>query len=457
MQPFKQRSPRWPRELRRLLLINAALLVVSLAVVIAIVVTSGVQSLHRVIWSAVATTLVACLIMSKATSALNRRQHAEVRRRFERLFQPLPSPLDLLPPIDQLAHAFDAHYAAAREDKARLTTVLASMSDGLIATDHQQRVLLINAAAGELLGLMPAVATGQMLWDVVRNDRIIEAVAEVSLTGQRKVISLGPVQERYLEVMVCRLPLRPAGFVVVARDITEARRYEELRKEFVANVSHELRTPLTMIKGFVDTLLNGALSDPARAMQYLATVQRHSDQLERLVVDLLSLSRLDSPNAAPTMQPLHLDDVALRVVEQLAPAADRKGQVLALRAADGCSAIMGDEAQLERALINLIDNAIKYAGSGGRIEVVVAEEGAHATVQVIDNGPGIAPADQPRIFERFYRVDRSRSREMGGTGLGLSIVKHIAQAHGGSVEVASAPGNGSAFTLRIPRGRSARG
>jgi signal transduction histidine kinase len=168
------------------------------------------------------------------------------------------------------------------------------------------------------------------------------------------------------------------------------------------------------------------------------------------VVDLLDLSRLDSCGAAPTMQPVRLDDVAARVVEELAPSAERKGRVLSLSKASAL--VMGDEAQLERALINLVDNAIKYSGTGGRIEVAVAEEGAYATVRVTDDGPGIAPSDQPRIFERFYRVDRSRAREMGGTGLGLSIVKHIAQAHGGSVELSSALGSGSTFTLRLPRG-----
>ena len=293
-----------------------------------------------------------------------------------------------------------------------------------------------------------------MLWDILTHERVTDAVTEVSLTGQRTTIELGPVRERHLEVTVCRLPLRPAGFVIVTHDVTEAMRYEELRKEFVANVSHELRTPLTMIKGFVETLLGGAIDDPPRARQYLATVQKHSDQLERLVVDLLDLSRLDSSGAAPTMQPVRLDDVAARVVEELAPSTERKGQVLALSKA--AALVMGDEAQLERAMINLVDNAIKYSGTGGRIEVAVAEDGAYATVRVTDDGPGIALSDQPRIFERFYRVDRSRAREMGGTGLGLSIVKHIAQAHGGSVELSSALGCGSTFTLRLPRGRVPR-
>ena len=169
--------------------------------------------------------------------------------------------------------------------------------DGLIATDHQQRILLTNAAARELMAFRVEDWKKRQLWEVVPLEDVLKAVTEVSLTGEQKTVSVGPVSGRYLDVTVTRLPLRPAGFIIVAHDVTETMRYEELRKEFVANVSHELRTPLSVIKGYVETLQDGALDDRSRAAQYLATVQRHTENLSTLVDELLSLSRLDSTSA----------------------------------------------------------------------------------------------------------------------------------------------------------------
>ena len=279
-------------------------------------------------------------------------------------------------------------------------------------------------------------------------DRVLKAVTEISLTGQSMTVAVGPVANRYLEVTVCRLPLRPAGFIIVAHDVTETMRYEELRKEFVANVSHELRTPLTVIKGYVETLQDGAVDDRPRAMQYLATVQKHTQQLTNLVNDLLNLSRLDATAAIANPTHVSLQRIARRVADLHAPAAQRENHGLTVHA--GAAAVLGDSEQLERAVSNLVENAIKYTREGGKVDIVVHSDGAQAIVEVTDNGIGIAADDVPRIFERFYRADRSRSREMGGTGLGLSIVKHIVQAHGGTIDVTSAPGQGSTFRMTFP-------
>ena len=385
--------------------------------------------------------------------------------------------------LHDVARTFAELMDAASKDQAQLLTVIASMSDGLVATDHEQRILLTNDAARDMLLFRTPAAKGKQLWEVIPIEAVLTAVTEVSLTGEQKTVSLGPVRGKYLDVTVTRLPLRPAGFIIVAHDVTETMRYEELRKEFVANVSHELRTPLTVIKGYVETLQDGALDDRPRAAKYLATVQRHTENLSSLVDDLLSLSRLDSTAAVPNPRPVHLGRVAQKVSESMTPQAHKMGHRLVLQIADGLAPVVGNPEYLERAMANLVENAIKYTRGGegeaaGLIKLIVRGDagagsrggsggnggnggngggangrpagGGHVIVEVADNGVGIAPEDVPRIFERFYRVERSRSRDAGGTGLGLSIVKHIVQAHGGQIDVESTPGVGTTFRMTFP-------
>ena len=355
-----------------------------------------------------------------------------------------------------VARTFHELMDMACKDQAQLLTIIGSMSDGLVATDHQQRILLTNQAAEEMLMFRTIVPRGKQLWEVIPIEGVLKAVTEASLTGEQKRVPVGPVNGRYLEVTITRLPLRPAGFIIVAHDVTETMRYEELRKEFVANVSHELRTPLTVIKGYVETLQDGAIDDRPRAQQYLATVQRHTENLSSLVDDLLSLSRLDSTSSVPSPRPVHLGKIAQKVSESMTPRAHKMGHKLVLQIADGLLPVIGNPEYLERAVANLVENAIKYTRGGagesaGMIKLIVrAENGGAVVVEVVDNGVGIAEEDVPRIFERFYRVERSRSRDAGGTGLGLSIVKHIVQAHGGLIEVESTPGVGSTFRMKFP-------
>jgi two-component system, OmpR family, phosphate regulon sensor histidine kinase PhoR len=352
------------------------------------------------------------------------------------------------------ADSFSRSVALASKDKAHLLTILSSMSDGLVAIDSQQRVTLVNQAALDFLGSGLDQATGKPLYESISVPALLEVVHEVMLTGQQKTVQAGPVQGKYLEITLCRLPAdRAGGMVIVIHDITESHRYEDLRKEFVANVSHELRTPLTMIKGFVETLRDGAIDDRPRALEYLATVERHSDQLANLVNDLLDLSRLDSGADIVASAPVYIDAVLRRVEEITRTAADKKRHALSFNAVPGLPAVLGNSDYLQRALANLVENAIKYTKDGGEISVSAAQHNGQIAVEVRDTGIGIPPEDLSRIFERFYRVDRSRSREMGGTGLGLSIVKHIVQNHGGSVDVASTIGEGSTFTIRLPVAR----
>lgn len=354
--------------------------------------------------------------------------------------------------LNSMADSLGDIIASTRQDKAQLLAVLSSMSEGVIATDTQQHVLLSNAAAARLLGLADVHWTGKLVWEMVRSPQILQAASDVLSGGQRRGIRVGPVDGRHLEVAVCTLPgsSAPKGLVIVMHDATESVRFEDLRKEFVANVSHELRTPLTAIKGFAETLRMGALNDSERGPQFLATIEKHADQLTNLVIDLLELSRLESLPGLPRIASVDIGQIARKAAELLRPTIERKRQTLSVQIASQLPSVHGNPDYLERAIANLLDNAVKYTPEGGQITLSARADESSVVVDVTDNGIGIPPADLPRIFERFYRVDRSRSRDMGGTGLGLSIVKHIAQSHRGSVEATSSPGKGSSFSLRLP-------
>jgi two-component system phosphate regulon sensor histidine kinase PhoR len=246
-------------------------------------------------------------------------------------------------------------------------------------------------------------------------------------------------------------PLRGStGCVLVVRDVTEERRYDRLRKEFVANVSHELRTPLSVIRGYVETLRDGALRDEQNAPRFLESIEKNVERLSSLVGDLLELSRLESGTQLLHPRALEGRDVVHKVVDDFRLLAEKRKQTLTAEAREP-SSFQADPDLLERALRNLVDNAIKYTGDGGSIRVFVEVDEDDVVFTVQDTGIGIPEADLPRVFERFYRVDKSRSRELGGTGLGLAIVKHVAQLHGGAVSVQSRVGQGSTFRLRLPR------
>jgi two-component system phosphate regulon sensor histidine kinase PhoR len=236
------------------------------------------------------------------------------------------------------------------------------------------------------------------------------------------------------------------------------RQFENTRREFVANVSHELRTPLSIIKGYVETLLDAQPPDPETAKQFLETIQRHSQRLEALIGDLLSISALESQEARLNFEPISLRAAAQSVANELAQQARKKSTTVSLEIPEHLPAVRADAQRLHQVLFNLLDNAVKYTQPGSRVVVTAKEKDGEIEVCVADNGPGIAPEHLPHIFERFYRVDKTRSRELGGTGLGLSIVKHIVQAHGGRVWAESSPRSeqnqleqGSTFHFTLPK------
>jgi two-component system phosphate regulon sensor histidine kinase PhoR len=354
--------------------------------------------------------------------------------------------------LNRMAESLAARVEEERRSRAEIEALLAGMDEGVIAVDPQQKILHHNGAAARLIDFDGEKASGRLLWEVVREEAVIRAVRETLASGGRRVFKVGPLRGRHLDVSVYPWPAEgpPEGVVVVAHDATESVRYQELRKEFVANVSHELRTPLTMIKGFVETLRDGAAADPVKGPEFLATIEKHVDQLTNLVSDLLELSRLESREGLPRMARVEVATTLSRVVEFMKPAAEKRRQTLDLSLNGGLPGVAGDPDYLERAVSNLVDNAIKYTPEGGGIRVSATSSGDQVVIEVTDTGIGIPPEDVPRVFERFYRVDKSRSREMGGTGLGLSIVKHVAQVHGGTVDVESTVGKGTTFRLRIP-------
>jgi two-component system phosphate regulon sensor histidine kinase PhoR len=232
--------------------------------------------------------------------------------------------------------------------------------------------------------------------------------------------------------------------------VTRIKQLENMRKDFVANVSHELKTPITSILGFVETLRGGALDEPERAKRFLGIIAEHSHRLHLIVEDLLSLSRLESPEQELTREWVEVDELVGGVIRAVSPEAERKNVHL-LRDCECSTDAFVNPSLLQQADTNLVDNAIKYSSEDARVRIEVLRPAGELVISVHDSGPGIPKRDLPRVFERFYRVDRARSRALGGTGLGLSIVKHIAQAHGGSVEVESEVGSGSTFTIRIPQ------
>ncbi len=337
-------------------------------------------------------------------------------------------------------------------DRARTDAILTALDDGVLAVDHRGIVVLANSRLAEALDLNGPI--GRHYLEAVRQREVESLIEEVLRTGERsqadvELLRLG----RVYSITGAPFPDAqgaPHGAVLTFNDATERHRVERIRRDFVANASHELRTPLTSIRGFVEALEDGALEDPATARRFLAKVRTHADRMTALVDDLLELSRLEQGDRAPQWVDTRLQEVAREVVASFEELAARKR--VSVRLEDcGAPPVTSDPERLRRILENLVDNAVKYTREGGHVTLSVrASPDGGAGVEVADDGPGIAPEHVGRIFERFYRVDKARSRELGGTGLGLSIVKHLAEGMAASVSVESAPGRGSRFTVLLP-------
>lgn len=356
--------------------------------------------------------------------------------------------------MNDMAVRIEGQLTALSAEKNRLDAILRGMGEGLMVTDADGVVTLVN----------PAFCTLFALREEVEGKPLIAITRHPSLHGAFKAV----LESRHERVEEITLPFRGEttllthwvpllgdgeirGVVAVFHDISDLKRLEAVRRDFVANVSHELRTPVTVIRGYAETLLGGALeTDPARAGQFLEKIHRHAERLATLINDLLALSELESGATALRPEPLAVGDAVRHACVLLEEKARAKGITIERRALGEAPPVLADRGRLDQVLINLLDNAIKYTPENGTVTVSAAEADGMVEIAVTDTGIGIPAKDLPRIFERFYRVDAARSREQGGTGLGLAIVKHIVQLHGGTVSALSTPGKGStfAFTLR---------
>jgi two-component system phosphate regulon sensor histidine kinase PhoR len=356
--------------------------------------------------------------------------------------------------LHQMAGQVQATIADISADRSRLQAVLASMVEGVLVLDRQGRMLLMNEALQRMLPGADASTIGRPYIEVIRHHPLNEYVGAVLAGGEgrREVTLLTPEERTFLMQASVAKPEGERGVaaVLVFHDITELKRLERVRKDFVANASHELKTPLTSIAGYVEALVDGAKDDPATCAQFLGIIQKHTENLKTILSDLLQLSTIESGVYRWKRQEVAIADLMERAARVLRPVAERRQQSLTVRSCDTALRIWGDLDRLTEALINLLDNAVKYTPDGGSITVGAAANGNGIQIVVTDTGFGIPPKELPRIFERFYRVDRARSRELGGTGLGLSIVKHIVEAHGGHVTVDSTVGRGSTFSLFLP-------
>lgn len=345
----------------------------------------------------------------------------------------------------------------ARE-REELTTLMSAISDGILAVNTDGKPLFYNSRFALLFYPKPMQEQEARLAEIFRTPDVLGAFTEVLKTGKARETDLlllsktDPVP-RFFSVSIA--PLRKEsgeiyGAVGVFHDVTELKRAESIRIDFVANVSHELRTPLTAIKGYTDTLReDAARGDFASAPKFLDTVSRNVDRLMRLIDDLLDLSSLEASEPGQFAKAdLDTSEVTERVLSSLESQRAERNQ--GIETVYEAPTVLADAGRIEQVLVNLVANAIKYVQPGGRIQIRWEREPGGTRLRVIDNGPGISPEHLPRLFERFYRVDKARSRELGGTGLGLAIVKHIMQRHGGSVSVKSSPGAGTEFLCEFP-------
>ncbi len=363
--------------------------------------------------------------------------------------------------MDRMASQLGERIETIRSQRNELETVFSSMVESVIAVDSDERVIDLNSAAARLLGIEREAAKGKVMQEVLRNINLQEQIKQVIKTGtsmEDEIIHMDDEGQKFLQTNIVSLSDQNntvQGVLVVLNDVTKLRRLESMRKDFVANVSHELRTPITSIRGYVETLLDGALEDREDALRFLETVLRQAERLNEIIDDLMVLSRIEQEAdhgqiKLGTGSLCMVLDVAIETCEHRA---EEEGVAIILDCPDPIRLPM-NETLIEQALVNLLVNAIKYSKKGDTVTVAArtaTENGAGVVrISVSDTGVGIASNHLPRLFERFYRSDKARSRKQGGTGLGLAIVKHIVLAHNGRVEVTSKLNVGSTFTIILP-------
>jgi two-component system, OmpR family, phosphate regulon sensor histidine kinase PhoR len=402
---------------------------------------------------------MAALLISRSFSSRVERLQSFSRRVAEGDFRPIDADrsgdtLEVLAvSLNDTAARLDRAIRTLTEERNLSSAILGSMVEGVAVVNAGEHLLFANQGFAEILELDTPPQPGSSLVEVVRQTKLLKAVRMV-LGGAPRVeaeIATGTLRQRFFAVTVASVRATGnSGAVIVLHDITDLRKLERVRRDFVANVSHELKTPLTAIQGFAETLLAGAMDDPQNRTRFLEIILDHSRRLARLTNDLLELSKMDADRLDLELGRLSVSQFVQSCVETTQRAAAEKDLRISVNLQNLVPDIAADRRRLAEVLQNLLDNAIQYTPSGGQIIVSASSHGSEVIFTVSDTGIGIPQVDQPRIFERFYRVDVARSREVGGTGLGLSIAKHLVEAHGGRIWVESEIGRGSQFHFTVP-------
>lgn len=358
--------------------------------------------------------------------------------------------------LNQMAVQLENRIETVINQRNEYEAVLSSMVEGVIAVDRSAHILSINAAAIQMVGYRNAPLKGRNILEAIRNRDVYRFVTDALAAGdhREKDISLHQEGEKIIHMQcipLCNAGSECIGTLLVLHDVTQIRNLDTVRREFVANVSHEIKTPLTTIKGFVETLLQGSSETPEERKKFLGIIKRHTDRLGAIIEDLLSIARLEQKemDKEEFFESRRIKDVIDTALQLIKSKADEKKIVLAL-SCDPEIQVKMDDTLMEQAIFNLLDNAVNYSPRESRVNIEVVLEKDELCIHVKDQGPGIPRQHVSRLFERFYRVDKARSRKLGGTGLGLAIVKHICRVHGGKVTVESEPGKGATFTIRLP-------
>ena len=422
-----------------------------------------VWALRRRLWLSSLVMLVvagtASLLISRSFASRVERLQSFSRRVADGDFRPIEADRSgdaleaLAASLNDSASRLDRAIRTLTEERNLSSAILGSMVEGVAVVNSNERLLFANDGFAEILELDAPPKSGSSLVEIVRQTELIEAV-RVVVAGAPRVeaeISTGTLRQRFFAVTVASVrAMETSGAVIVLHDITDLRKLERIRRDFVANVSHEFKTPLTAIQGFAETLLAGAIEDPQNRIRFLQIILEHSRRLARLTDDLLELSKMDADRLDLELDRLSVSQFVQSCMETTQRSAKEKNLSVSVDLQGTLPDIAADRRRLAEVLQNLLDNAIQYTPSGGRIKVSAVSDREEVTFTVSDTGIGIPKVDQPRIFERFYRVDVARSREVGGTGLGLSIAKHLVEAHGGRIWVDSEVGQGSHFHFTVP-------
>ncbi|MEN8257294.1 MAG: ATP-binding protein [Thermodesulfobacteriota bacterium] len=370
---------------------------------------------------------------------------------------PLAGPyemIELAGALNRMARDLDKQIHTVVNQRNKLEAIFDSMVEGILTINEKECITALNGAAARLLETSADKnAIGRTILEVVRNSafkRFIHASLQTDEPQERELIlSHSQLGDRVIQAHSVQIKDQDKQILLVLHDVTRLKELENLRRDFVANVSHELRTPITAIKGFVETLLNGAIDEPSTRLEFLKIVDRQANRLQSIIEDLLTLSRIEEEKQAITMKSSALQQVLASAVEVCRPRADEKGINLNLDCPQDLEATI-NAPLLELAIVNLVDNAVKYSKTP-RVEIGAVLDGEHIIITIADQGEGIPREHQHRLFERFYRVDKARSRKQGGTGLGLAIVKHIILSHNGDISLLSTPGKGTTFTILLNR------